>query len=262
MFEELYVPIPDGGAYLARIGLADLQIAHTEDCLTTIVRSQLTHIPFDDLDVYATGACPSLAIDALFEKIVTRRRGGYCYELNSLFCSLLNALGFPSYMISVGVVRVPGQMPVPSHCAVITTIDGVRYFSDVGFGGPVPFGCVRMDGQEHLGYRVIDHEEFKVLATAAGDPVMMFRDIPALPVELVPLNFHISQKKDSLFRNTLLLNLRLDGGSVSVTGRHFRYSCGDVAEEYELKSVEELRWILPKYFGIPCENVTLREYTI
>ena len=59
--------------------------------LIRLHRAYATHVPFENLDVY-NGRDVSLKTDDLFDKIVTRRRGGYCFELNGLLHALLRAL--------------------------------------------------------------------------------------------------------------------------------------------------------------------------
>ena len=83
-FEKLYAPIPDTDAYLSRIGF-DGKAEPTFDCLKKLMSCHLAAVPFENLDVYHGGIEPSLETDAMFEKIVTNRRGGYCFELNGLF---------------------------------------------------------------------------------------------------------------------------------------------------------------------------------
>ena len=93
MSEELYAPIPDLDAYLARIGIAEAK-EPTLDFLDEVIMAHQCSVPFDDLDTCALDIVPSLGIPDLFEKIVVRKRGGYCFELNALFGALLKALGF------------------------------------------------------------------------------------------------------------------------------------------------------------------------
>ena len=121
MYEELYAPLPDAAAYLNRIGLAKETPEPTAQWLDRLVHAQLTHIPFDAMDVWGRGDTPSLAIDDLFDKIILRRRGGYCFELNSLFCAFLKALGYDAYLVTIHLLR-EDFVPPPAHCAVVCVI--------------------------------------------------------------------------------------------------------------------------------------------
>ena len=92
MDEGLYEPLPSVEAYLARIGI-DGAKEPTLAFLDELVYAHQCSVPFEDLDICEKHAEISLDIAALFDKIVTRRRGGYCFEQNALFASLLRALG-------------------------------------------------------------------------------------------------------------------------------------------------------------------------
>ena len=261
MYEELYAPLPDSAAYLERIGLADAQPAPDLAWLEHLVRAQLTHVPFDAMDVWGRGDCPSLATEDLFDKIVRRRRGGYCYELNSLFCAFLKALGYDAYLVSVILVVGRDHIPPPAHCAIVCRIDGEKYFCDVGFGGPVPNGAVPFDGSVANGYRISVDGAFHVLELVEGaEPgrIMLFHDVPTLPVELLPLNFHVSQREDSFFQKSLNVNLRYPDGAASIFGKRFHFHAGDQRVERELTDLDDLRNVLETYFGIPGDDPPLR----
>lgn len=104
--------------------------------IETLRQLQLAHlltVPFENLSVYYKEAIV-LQDEALFNKIVTRRRGGFCYELNGLFAALLRALGFQVEMLAAGVVRPNGGFgPAFDHLMLMVSLDE-RWLVDVGFG--------------------------------------------------------------------------------------------------------------------------------
>ena len=261
MYEELYAPLPDAGAYLERIGLAGEKPEPTAEWLDRLVHAQLTHIPFDAMDCWGRGDTPSLAIEDLFDKIVRRHRGGYCFELNSLWCAFLRALGFEAYTVIIHLTR--DFVPPPAHCAVICVIDGEKYFTDIGYGGPVPDGCVRYDGEVYHGYRVAREGDFFILEKVAEDGtaqrVMLYNDAPILPVDLIPLNFYVSGRPGSGFARTLNVNLRLEDGNVWLTGRKFSLHTSSETIDRELRDLDDLRDVLERYFGIPASDPPMRD---
>ncbi|TFB10035.1 arylamine N-acetyltransferase, partial [Candidatus Marinimicrobia bacterium MT.SAG.4] len=94
-------------AYLERIGYRGSRTPSVQ----TLRDMQLVHlltVPFENLSIHA-GEPIVLEDDALFEKIVARRRGGFCYELNGLFAALLRALGFNVSMLSARVANGNGD---------------------------------------------------------------------------------------------------------------------------------------------------------
>jgi N-hydroxyarylamine O-acetyltransferase len=101
--------------------LRRLQVAH------------LNAVPFENLSIHQKEAIV-LDDDALFDKIVVRRRGGFCYELNGLFAALLRALGFKVAMLSASVMGKAGEFgPDFDHMTLLVALEE-RWLVDVGFG--------------------------------------------------------------------------------------------------------------------------------
>src|SRR5215204_5389972 len=125
-------PLLDTKAYLERINYS----GPLEPTAETLRRLQLAHllaVPFENLSIRA-GEPIVLDDEALFEKVVGRRRGGFCYELNGLFAALLRALGFQVTLLSAGVARADGTFgPDFDHMALLVTLED-RWLADVGFG--------------------------------------------------------------------------------------------------------------------------------
>lgn len=264
MYEELSAPLPDAGAYLTRIGLDGAEVSPTVEWLDKLVHAQLTHVPFDDMDVWGRGDTPSLAINDIFEKIVLRRRGGYCFELNSLFRALLEALGFDAYLVTIRIVAGRDFVTPPSHCGIVCTVGGEKYFCDVGFGGPVPDGCVKYDGQVHRGYRVVRDGHFHcvelVRTDGSAEKVFLYHDIPMPPMDMLPMNFYVSNRPGSVFRNMLNVNLRLPDGGVWLKDRQFSLHSATERFERDIRDEEDLRQVLQQYFGIPDGEAPLRDF--
>ncbi len=112
----------------------------TSPTAETLRQLQLAHlqtVPFENLSIHS-GEPIVLNDEALFDKIVQRRRGGFCYELNGLFASLLNALGFDVVKLSARVANDKGEFgPDFDHMTLsVTAPDApeVRWLVDVGFG--------------------------------------------------------------------------------------------------------------------------------
>lgn len=260
MYGELYERVPDVGMYLERIGIVGEEIRAERYWLDRLVHAHLTHVPFEDMDVWGAGECPDLGIKALFEKIVLRRRGGYCFELNSLFNALLKALGFETYLVAAHVTAGRDYLPPPSHCAVVCVICGEKYFCDVGYGGPAPDGGLPLCGAGCRGFHVENDGRWcHVINEKSGGEELRFRDVAVEPVEIVPLNYHVSQNPDSIFRNELHLNLRLEDGSVSVVDSVFKLRRGSERQEKNIEPAE-LPAILEEYFAIPPAGVSVRPF--
>lgn len=263
MFEELYEKLPDPDAYLSRIGMTRGQVRLDGEGLTALIRAQLGTIPFDSLDVWGAGMLPSLGVRDLFDKIVTRRRGGYCFELNSLFCAFLKSLGFDAYLVLVRLVEKRDFLPVTSHCAVIVELGSAKFFADVGYGGPAPYGAVEFDGLEHNGFYLTDEGEYMAMhrVDAQGAVrVMLFRDVRTDPVDLITPNFYVSQNPTSGFRLKPSLNLRTGDALYVVSDRTLKIKTHEGTSERELKASSELLDIAPRYFGLAPGSFPIREF--
>src|SRR5215475_3747002 len=104
----------DIDAYLDRIGLK-ARPAPTLEGLTTLHRAHLRAIPYEDLDVQL-GRPVTIERPPIYDKIVGRHRGGWCYEMNGIFGWALGELGFRVTRTTGAVMREAwGEMAVRNH---------------------------------------------------------------------------------------------------------------------------------------------------
>jgi N-hydroxyarylamine O-acetyltransferase len=122
--------------YLKRINYQGT-LEPTAATLQALHAAHLQQVPFENLDIYRRRL---FALDpaALFDKIVTRRRGGFCYELNGLFALLLQQLGFEVTRLAARVVNQAGGLgPEFDHLTLQVRCPGeddTQWLADVGFG--------------------------------------------------------------------------------------------------------------------------------
>ena len=122
----------DVAAYLRRINYQG-PLKPTAETLRALQLAHLYSVPFENLDIHL-GQRIVLDEERFFEKIVVRRRGGFCYELNGLFAALLRELGFKVSRLSARVPREDGS-PTPEfdHMALRVDIEQ-PWLADVGCG--------------------------------------------------------------------------------------------------------------------------------
>ena len=130
----------DLSAYLARISFAGTPQPDAAT-LFALHRAHLEAIPYEALDVQL-GAALTIDPGAAFDKIVTRGRGGWCYEMNGVFGAALEAIGFKISRLSGAVRRdAMGDVQIGSHLVLVVDLDR-PWLADVGFGDglvePVP----------------------------------------------------------------------------------------------------------------------------
>jgi len=129
-------------AYAERIGYRGGSTA-TLDVLEGIALGHAIRIPFENLDIHL-GNPIDLAPEKVFDKLVNRRRGGYCFEQNTLLQEMLKTIGFTVRPLAARVLYgAPIDRP-RTHMALLVDIGARSFLADVGFGvfnllGPMPF---------------------------------------------------------------------------------------------------------------------------
>ncbi|MFP3880849.1 MAG: arylamine N-acetyltransferase family protein [Actinomycetota bacterium] len=119
-------------AYLKRIGVSG-PIEPDLENLELLQRAHLTAVPFENLDVYARRQVRT-DDNWTLSKVVDRRRGGWCFELNGAFASLLAALGYDVRRLAATVLMRGGSnAPMPTHLTIAVNLKRL-YLVDVGFG--------------------------------------------------------------------------------------------------------------------------------
>ena len=116
--------------YLEHIGY-DGSLTPSLETLVALQRQHLYAIPFENLELLKPGFTPNLDRDYLFDKLIRRRRGGVCYELNTSFYNLLCALGFSACQISG---RSMLDSPLTGHVFTLVHLPEGDYTADVGYG--------------------------------------------------------------------------------------------------------------------------------
>lgn len=222
--------------YLQRIGFAGEPRADLAT-VTQMMQRQARTVPFENLDVQA-GKLVSIVPEDIVAKIIPTNRGGYCYEVNSLFAMALEALGVRYRLIGarpiVGSVR-----KARTHMIIMAFVDGGEWLCDTGYGRfglrqPIDLSVrntpIRQDFDT---YRLVDgpDEDLKIEVRLGGDEgdnwngAYTFNLSPFELVDFVPANYFNSTSPDAIFRQILLLVRHTE------TGRHVL--AGDSLKTYE-----------------------------
>lgn len=213
--------------YFARIGFCGA--AHADYAtLKQLHLLHTCHIPFENLDVLLER--PILLDDThLSDKLITARRGGYCYEQNGVFTRALRELGFAVQDLGARVVIAnPLEMPPRTHRLSLITLDGKQWLADVGFGGqtlstPIEFVPDTVQNTPHGSYRLLQSDDDYCLETRNDEgwqALYRFDLAHQYPADYLMANHFVSRWPDSHFRHHLLLALmRPDGGKITVLNR-------------------------------------------
>lgn len=251
----------DVQAYLERIRYQGLLTPNAET-LRELQTAHLFAVPFENLSIHA-GEPIVLEPRALFEKIVERRRGGFCYELNGLFGVLLQALGFEVTMLSAGVANAAeGFGPNFDHMALLVELDE-RWLVDVGFGDSVrePLLLDSRDEQRkgREVYRLTDDGHFltfmqrKDLGQSPPDwkPQYRFTLAPRRFSDYGEMCLYHQTSPQSHFTKGRVCTRATPNGRVTLSEMRFITTTLDGGrDERELSSEAEHALMLGEHFGI------------
>jgi len=253
-------------AYLERIGLLDRAGRRGRPGLGELHRAHATSIPFENLDP-ANGIPASLDLGDLEDKLVTRRRGGFCFEQNLLLMGALHALGYDRVTPMLARVRAGGRGEVRprTHLLLRVETDGEAWHLDVGFGGdglldPIPFGPGGDYEQAGWRYRVVEDGRELVLQMRVGDGWadqygFVVEEAPAVDIETS--SWFVSTWPNSPFVTGLIVGGQVPGVHRRLMvrgGATYAESTPDSEKVTELE-LEDVPEVLASRFGI--NGVTL-----
>lgn len=222
-----------------------------------IMRQHLRTVPFENLDVQA-GKVISLVPEDLVEKIVHRRRGGYCYEVNGLFAMALTALGVDYHFVGCRPMIYHGRRP-RTHMAILIRLDDEEWLCDVGFGSYGLRAPIRFASRGEV---VQDDDVFELLPDGAHEYVLRARvdgdwanqynfDLTHHEwVDFMPANWLNSTHPESVFtRHRIVMRQTLEGRVILFDNRlktiaHGTTTTRQVADD-------ELPTLLVDTFGLP-----------
>lgn len=251
-------------ATLMRLGLSAERLEPTLENLDRLIVAALHHLPFENLDVLLDKPV-QIEPDAVFAKIVEQRRGGYCFELNSLFARLLSSL---DYRVTLLVARVrwglPADAPLTPQTHLLLRVDlpDGAYLVDVGFGGPASPRALplRVNAVLPGGWRIsteADGDLAMATRSASGwQTLYRFTLEPQHWADYAMRNWYTATFPQSVFRHSLRVALSEDGARLSLLNGQFnrRGADGEV-EQRSIASADELLVLLRERFTlVPAER--------
>lgn len=234
-------------AYLDRIG------ATRAGTVRELHERHVAAVPFENLSIHL-GEEITLDEDLLVDKIVNRRRGGFCYELNGAFAALLRALGHDVVMLSAKVFNDGAYGPPFDHLALRVG----DLLVDVGFGR---FSLRPLD----ITSREDQHDPagvFRLVDTPEGDVDVLFDGVPQYRMELRPRElaefratcWYQQTWPGSPFRRGATCSLPTPTGRITIAGNKLITTVGDDKHTEELDD-DALLTAYAKHFGIELDRV-------
>lgn len=246
----------DTKAYLQRINY-DGPLTPSAETLRLLQTAHLHAVPFENLSIHS-GESIVLNDAALFEKIVSRRRGGFCYELNGLFATLLRALGFEVAMLSAAAANAEGIFgPDFDHMTLMVTLAD-RWLVDVGFGDsflePLLLEEQSEQIQDDRAYRIIREGEHRILTQRSNDgewkPQYRFTLKPYQYPDYAEMCRYHQTSPQSHFTRARICSRATPNGRISLSELRFIETADSHRQERLLTNEEEYATILRDRFGI------------
>ena len=256
----------DLAAYFDRIGYAG-PAQPTVQTLHALVAAHNGSIPFENLDPLMGIPVADLGPAELTDKLVRRRRGGYCYEQNGLMGYVLAELGF-------GVERLAGRvvwmnpnptLPPQTHQVLSVAVPGVdgRFLVDVGFGGQTLTSPIRLEAgpvqrTRHEPYRLREYGEgFLLEAEIRGDwqPLYTFSTRPQPRIDLEVGSWYVSTYPESAFVVGLTAALVTNDARWNLRGRNLAIHSGGDTERIRFDTAAQVLGALTDRFGIDLTDL-------
>jgi len=245
----------DTTAYLERINYRGSRTASAET-LRNLQVAHLLSVPFENLSIHSHEPIV-LNDEALFDKIVQRRRGGFCYECNGLFAALLRALGFDVSMLSGEVARAEGGFSQPfDHMTLIVKLEET-WLVDVGFGDsflePLKVYVSTEQIQGSQSFRIVAQAHYFVVERQyerEWKPEYRFTLQPYHYSDFEEMCRYHQTSPQSHFTQKSICSLATSDGRITLSDMRFIVTNNGLREERTLKNSQEYDQILLKQFGI------------
>jgi len=247
-------------AYLKRIDY-DGVIYTDLPTLHSLQQHHVFGIPFETLDIH--NHIPIiLQLDSLYQKVVLDRRGGYCYELNTLFHRLLAISGFKVHMVAGRLLHGHGYGREFEHMALIVELEGKKWLVDVGYGDfslrplAVEPGAIQSDGRTF--YQIVDKiyvDGKEYLGVAKWNDSKqtfkieyIFTLTPRNLHEFAEMNHFHQTSRESHFARSLICSLPTPEGRISIINNKLIRTSNGNKQVKQIVDEDHRDKILEKYF--------------
>jgi N-hydroxyarylamine O-acetyltransferase len=256
-------------AYLARIGAARPARADAA-ALRELQLRHLLSVPFENLSIHL-GEPIVLDEEALVDKVVRRRRGGFCYELNGAFGALLSALGYSVALLNARAFTPEGLGPPYDHLALRVDVGddlggggdrggGGVWLADVGFGRfsnlPLRLDAGEAEQPDPAGvFRIVGRPDGDLDVVLNGEPQYRLDPRPRALGDFEATCWWHRTSPKSRFTRSLVCSLLTETGRVTLSDRTFVRTTGAEREERVLTDDADVLAAYRTHFGITLDRV-------
>ena len=246
--------------YLRRIDF-DRPVKPDVETLFGLHRTHLLTVPFENLDIHL-GKPIQLSEQALWDKIIVHRRGGFCYELNGMFAWLLRQIGFEVTYLNGRVYNNQGRRGREfDHLTLLVRIPNEKasWLADVGFGDsffePLKFEYNSKQGQGLRVYRLDTVEEGIDLLRRDYDgnwDSQYFFDLVSrdFPSDFESSCHYHQTSPTSSFTRSRVVSLAMPDGRISLDNNNLTITTNGKQIKRQLSGSTEFQELLMRYFGI------------
>lgn len=231
--------------------------------LNEIIRRHVDSFPFSSVGPQLGDKLP-LDIESLYQRIVVRRRGGYCFEQNGLLFEMLEEMGFSVSLFLGRVIYNEDADPGLTHRISMVDIDDKRYIADVGFGPLGPSRAVSMSGEKSdeglRMFRVAERQpgvfHFQTLKDGSFYSLYKFELVRYGQADCEVGHFYSHKHPDASFVNHLVVSRILDHEIRSLRNHEFSVINQSGEQRSLIESRAQLHTILKDKFRL---NITGKE---
>ena len=245
--------------YLERIGMRLEDVSYTYEFLKVLQHNHICSVPYENLDIL-NGKPIDLSQEALFEKIVTQNRGGYCFELGGAVSMLLSSLGFRTQNYFARFLKGEKDIPVRRHRVVVTECQENRYVVEVGIGIEAPRaplllkegikqecdnGTFRFSKDGFLGWVLFEKVEDE------WQPYFSFTEEEQLDIDFIQPSFYCEKHSASPFNKSPMVAIKTSNGRRAINDHDYKiFQNGELIHIEENVTDARLYEILESDFGI------------
>lgn len=236
--------------------------------LNALIKEFLTHYTFNNIDILLSDRkILSLEKEDLIEKLITRKRGGYCFENNQYFFNCLKDKGYEVNRY-LGRVVYGKENEVPrTHQLTIVTLKEGRFLADVGFGPYTPAVAVPMTGELITAfngniYRLNKLNEFdyqlETLREGEYFSLYQFNLMEYKTADFKLSNYYTNTHNDSKFTTSLVLSQIEKEGVKFISNLTYSRLTANKREDVEIITAEDLIKIVKQEFNVSYSDEELK----
>lgn len=228
--------------------------------LNTMIKDFLTHYTFNNIDILLSEReILSLEKEDLVEKLITRKRGGYCFENNQYFFNFLKDKGYEVNRYLGRVVYGKSNDVPRTHQMTIVNLKEGKFLADVGFGPYTPGVAVPMSGESVTAfngniYRLVKLNEFdyqlETLREGEYFSLYQFNLMEYKNADFKMSNYYTNTHNDSKFTTSLVLSQIEQEGVKFISNLSYSKLVGDKREDIELSTSQSLIKIVKENFNV------------